>query len=188
MTLTVLRRFVLACSSASLLASGGAAWYSTQPEASTRPREEWDRLFPVKSSGGPEAVGKGPGPQTEYVAAAGWVQGEKPKKAEAAPVAAPPPDPFQYRLNGVIAGRSRLESYAQIQSTNPPGPAFSIGVGEQVPADPGGEKGKVREWRLDDVALSDGKRPASATFHNLDTEEERVLTVEVAFEIGRAHV
>ena len=179
MTLTLLRRLVLAGACASLLAAGGAAWYSTHAEAATRTKEEWDKLFPVKSPGGADAGQNTVRPITEYTAAAGWVQGEKPKKDTGPVVKAPPPDPFQYRLVSALVGRTKLESCAQIQCTNPAGPSFTLGVGEQVPADPGGPGKEVREWRLNDLTSADAKNPARAVFTNLETGEERVLTVEI---------
>ncbi len=185
MTLTVLRRLVASGAAVSLLAAGGAAWFALQADASVRPPEEWARLFPVKDRATSAVSAQSPAPMPEYMKVL-WVQGEKPKpvNADAKPVEAPPPDPFQYRLVAPFKGAGPEDDYAQIQPLVPPGAqAFSIRVGDRVP-DPAGDGKPLLPWRLEAVSLA-GERSSSssALFRNIDTDEEKTLTTEI-YRIG----
>lgn len=181
MTLTNLRRAVLAATVLSLAGAGGAAWFSLQAEASPRPQEEWPKLFPVKPSGASDVGPPGPGPLPEYLGPAGWPQGDKPVKVD--PAARPvekPPDPFEkkYRLNGVFVGSSPVDSLAQLTAEGIP-LAFSLWVGERIPEAPGVRGSALTPWRLDEVHLGSGSRPARVLFRHVDTGEEKTREVVV---------
>ena len=181
MTLTLLRRLVLAGSGLSFLGAGAAAWFSLQSLPAARSQESWMEYFPVKKTGGGDGPEQRPAPVTEYLEVIKWPQGDKPVvKVENTNLPPPKVDTLQYKLTGVFVGESPLDSLAQIQGSSPPGPAFSLRVGEQVPADPGAPLGPVLDWRLEGVKLGGAKIPASALFRNLETGEERSLTAEIS--------
>ncbi len=183
MTLTALRRIVLACDAAALLAAGACGWYALQATAAEA--RDWQKLFPVKSSATSDIQDVGPGPKDEYTASITWAQGEKPVEVKPDNKPAPPPvDPFKttYHLNGVFLGRSPFNSYVQLTAAGIDR-AFSVGVGERIPVDPAPPPGSPLQftlWRLNSVRAggydaAGQPLPCLAVFKNMETLQEQTL-------------
>jgi hypothetical protein len=182
MTLTALRRIVLACDLAALLAAGASGWYSFQ--ATPAEARDWQKLFPVKSSATSDVQDLGPGPKEEYTASITWPQGERP--VEVKPDNTPPPpkvDPFKtkYHLNGVFLGRYPFNSFVQLTAEGVDR-AFSVGVGERIAQDPTALQSppQLTPWRLNSVRAGgwDAKGlplPCVAVFQNMETFQEQTL-------------
>jgi len=191
MTLTTLRRLVLAGNAAALLAAGAAAWHSLQVDSSPRDPKEWQKLFPVKTRSDALET-KSPGGLDLYVGAATWPQGEKPlpKTEEKPEDRAPPPDPFKtkYTLCTVFSaeGGNPFDSFAQLRMKGDERP-FSVRVGDLIPTDPWLWNSPPTEWRLNDVFVAKAPdkdrnspgRQVQAIFRHVSKDEVQILESSV---------
>jgi hypothetical protein len=181
MTLTALRRVVMAANGLAILAAGAAAWFSLRAEPAAA--RDWPKIFPAKRTDAGTNEVTGPGPKDEYTASLSWPQGPKPVPVDDTPKAPPPPvDLFKskYKLNGVFLGRPDLApSFAQLTAEGVDRP-FSVKVGERIQQDPTALQVDpvLTPWLLVDVREWDGrgpKSPCAADFLNIQTGDKQTL-------------
>ena len=175
MTLTALRRTVLAANAVALFGAGASAWHSLRTVAKPKPADHWTQKFPARPPGSVETAAVGPESVGVYLDAVKWPQGEKPRpkpKDDTPPP--PPPDPFKtrYRLRGVFVAEDIFQSYALLLDKDA---KVTVWVGRQIPLEPWRLDSPLAPWRLDDLSLATAKVPCRAVFHNTESGEEGVL-------------
>ncbi len=177
MTLTTLRRLVFAGNALAVAAAGAAGWHSLSRAEESKP-VAWDKKF-VRTPAGTIASASAPAALfDDYRKAAGWPQGDKP------PPPPPPEDPkskapplpelkekYDLRCVFFVADAPRFSSIMIGLKGKPSG---TMGVGTMVPADPEVPDGPRLNYRLDGATLT------TAVFHDLVSEEEVVLDIQVA--------
>jgi hypothetical protein len=185
MTLTALRRTVLAANVLAVLAAGAAGWFSLSAKPAAA--RDWPKVFPTKKTDGAANEVSRPEPKDQYTAAIDWPQGPKPVPVDNTPkVAAPPPNPFsKYKLNGVFVGLpDKTPSYVQLTAEGVDRP-FSVRLGEQIKVDPTANLNDppYTPWLLVEVYAWDGKgkeEPCRAVFQNIQTYAKETLEMKAA--------
>lgn len=184
MTLTALRRTVLAANVLAVLAAGAAGWYSLSAKPAAA--RDWPKVFPTKKSDGASSELARPEPKDQYTAAVDWPQGPKPVPVDNTPK--PPPAPVdlfksKYKLNGVFVGLpDRTPSYVQLTAEGVDRP-FSVRLGEQIKVDPTANLNEppYTPWLLVEVYAWSGQgkeEPCRAVFQNIQTYEKQTLEMK----------